>query len=114
MSDIFEKYAELRRRYPEALEEIKKEEDALQRLLEFQDLAEHPGVKALLASCRDTIVGARKQLASDRTLVDSPEKQRELWQLIDARMWFIRLLNRNFEAEIQSIEDQLANDLGQL
>lgn len=110
---IAEKFAQLRAKYPEALPQIQAEQVAFDALLEDKDLASHPAMARVISTCRETIRTARMQLATDKALIDNPEKQRDLWALIEARLWFVRLFARDFDAEMRAIDAQLAQDLGE-
>jgi hypothetical protein len=76
------------------------------RLKEYYD---NPETKALTALCRRDILDARIKLARDRSL--PPEAREELWQLIDARAWFLQMVSRDYDAEIEQIDRQLSDDL---
>jgi hypothetical protein len=113
MSDHFELLATLRAKYPddESLARIEAEETRVKTLLRHKQFATLEVTQELLALCRKDIVAARRKLATDRTLVDDEAAQRALWSLIDARMWFIQMIGRDFEGELQLIEMELATDL---
>ena len=111
MSDIFEKFAEAHRAFPEGADQLRREEQAVQDIMVMQDLAAHEGMQKLLAACRSTVISCRLQLATDKALVDNPQKQRDLWSVIEARTWFISTLSQDFPRQLKLIEDQLAEDL---
>lgn len=108
MSDtLFATIAKLRAQYPDAedLKEIERDEAEVKQLLEGKDYAALPETQRLLTLCRETIVATRLRLSTDRTLT---EMQRlELFATIDARLWFVRLVARDYDAELARIEDTL-------
>lgn len=109
MSKLFDKYAKLKELYPEDLARIEEEERSVSQLLEQQDYVSHPGTRRLIAMCRDEIKTARLKLASDRTL--TPDAHRELWLLIDAREWFLRLVSKDYAGELAQLEAELDTEL---
>jgi hypothetical protein len=111
MTKVFEKYAHIRALYPEDIERIEAEEGQVKQLLELKDYASNPVTKRVLEMCRTDVIACRRKLATDRVLMDNLEAQRELWAIIDARMWFIGLVARDFDGEIQMIENGLDIEL---
>jgi hypothetical protein len=111
MSDIFEKYAAARAKYPEDIARIEAEEAQVKQLIEMQEYAQHPVTKRVLGMCRADVVTCRRRLATDRTLLDDPETQAELWAIIDARLWVIGLLGKDYQGELQLIEASLEPEL---
>ncbi len=111
MTKIFEKFAAARAKYPEAVRDMEAEEQRVQKLLQTKEFAEHPFTKDLLALCRKEIIECRTRLASDRSLIDEPDVQADLWAIIDARMWFIRLVTHDADGEIALIEAGLDAEL---
>ena len=99
----------IRERYPDDIKEIEAEERRLSDLLESQDYYQHPGTQKLVALCRSEIKDARLKLASDRAL--STDAIRELWSLIDARQWFLKLVSKDFAAELAQIAGELDAEL---
>jgi hypothetical protein len=65
-------------------------------------------VQKCLALWRRAIVHARIRLASDAL---SPQQQRELWQAVDCREWFIKMVARDFEAELEQIDREIEDAL---
>ena len=60
--------------------------------------------ESVIAVFRQDIVNARIKLASPNLL---PEQQRELWQIVECREWFIKMLARGYEAELEQIDRDL-------
>lgn len=110
-TSIFEKYAAVREKYPDDLNRIAEEEAHVKELLAMQDLSQHEGMLQLVAACRNAVITARKRLATDRSLLNDPEAQQELWQIVDARLWLLGLLARDFKGEIMMIEAGLEAEL---
>ena len=85
--------------------QVQAEEKRVTELLEQQEYAEHPGTQHLIAMCRDEIKQARLKLATDRTL--TAEAIAELWHLIDAREWVLKIVTKDVQSEIQRIEAEV-------
>jgi hypothetical protein len=47
--------------------------------------------------------------ATNRRLTD--QAGAELWHIIDAREWFVRLVTKDFATELEQIDRQLAKEL---
>ena len=112
MSDILAKYAAAREKYPDDIDRIQAEEAEVKRLLEMQEYATLPMTKHLLETCRRVVVDCRRKLATDRSLLENPEAQRDLWLIIDARLWLIQMLGKDFKGELALIEASLEPELG--
>ena len=78
-------------------------------LLKAQEYYELPTTKALIALCRKDIVDARIKLATNRTLND--EQRADLWHIIDAREWFVRMVAKNYTGELEQIDRELEREL---
>lgn len=111
MTTIFEKYAAARAKYPDDIRRIADEEDALKKLLQLKEYSQHEATKALLEQCRKDVIECRRKLATDRSLLGEPDVQADLWAIIDARLWFIGLVARDFDGEIAMIEAGLDAEL---
>lgn len=109
MSHLFEKYAKLKERYPDDINRIEAEEKQVAGLLEEQEYYQHPGTQRLVRMCRDEIKEARVKLATDRNL--SPDAHRELWHFIEAREWFLKIVAKDFNAELARIDGELDAEL---
>jgi hypothetical protein len=105
----FEKFAELRKRYPEDIQRIEADEKRVTGLLRQQEYANDPTTQELLALCRKDILTARRMLATDRNLTDG---QRDgAWHIIDARLWFVRLVAKDFAGELAQMDQELEAEL---
>lgn len=111
MRDPFELTAKLREKYPDDVAEIEKDEKRLSNLMRMQAYAEHEVTQELLAVARKEVINARSRLATDRTLLEDEQAQRELWTIIDSRMWFIRLVGKDFQGEMKLVEQMLQAEL---
>lgn len=111
MTDILQKYAAARTLFPNDIQRIEVEEEQVRRTLRLQAYADDPVTQELMALCRKQVVDLRRSLATDRALVDNPEAQRDIWTMIDARMWFIELVGKDFEGELSLIGDSLDAEL---
>ena len=111
MSTLFEKYAAARTRYPDDIAHIEAEEERVKKLLQMKEYAAHPVTQELLEMCRKDVIECRRKLATDRTLMLEPEIADGLWKIIDARMWVIQMLSRDFDGELSLIEAGLDAEL---
>jgi hypothetical protein len=111
MSDLFAKYAAAREKYPEDIGRIEQEEKRVKALLNLKEYAALETTQELLTLCRNEVIFARKRLASDRSLLDNPAAQHELWAIIDSRKWFIEMVVRDIESELAIIEMGLDAEL---
>jgi hypothetical protein len=111
MTDILQKYARLRELYPDQVKEIEAEEKRVTNLLKQKEYYSLDTTKALLELCRKDVVAARRTLATDRTLTDDPDAQRQLWAIVDARLWFLERVAQNYDAELDAIDRQLEAEL---
>lgn len=113
MTDIFAKYAALRQKYPEDTKQIEVEEKRVTALLKQKEFYSLPTTTALLDLCRNDVLMARVKLATDRTLIANEAAQRELWALVDARLWFIERVAQNYDAELKAIDMELEAELAE-
>jgi hypothetical protein len=109
MSDVHEKLAALKALYPADAERIEQDGARVSDLLKRQEYANLEATQELMALCRRDIVFARMRLSSDRTL--SPEVRDALWHTIESREWFLKMVGRNFEAELEAIQRDLEAEL---
>lgn len=107
----YEKFAALRVLYPDDLKEIEAEEQRVTELLKRQEYSQLETTQELLALCRRDIVVARKKLATNRSLLGNEAAQRDLWQLIDARTWFLQMVAKDYGTELANIEQELEAEL---
>ncbi len=77
--------------------------------LNEQVYEEHPVIKELIATCRTHIIGARIKLASERAL--NRNRRAELWQFIDSRELFMKMLSENFAGELERVDRELEREL---
>ena len=59
---------------------------------------------SFIAVFRQDIVNARIKLASPNL---SSVQEQELWQIVECREWFIKMLARAYEAELEQIDRDL-------
>lgn len=109
METIFEKYTALRKAYPDDIERIEAEEQRVSVLLKSKDYSELETTKELLALCRKDILASRVQLASVRKLTE--EQRAEHWHIIEARLWFVKMVARNYEEELAQLDQDLEREL---
>jgi hypothetical protein len=78
-------------------------------LLQQQEYFELPTTKRLIASCRREVAAALLKLSSNRTLSDT--QRNELWLLVDRRELFIRMVAKDYSAELERIDRELETEL---
>ena len=78
-------------------------------LLKEQEYYELPTTKRLIALCRKDVVEARLELATHRALTD--EQRRELWLLIDRREWFLKMVAKDYTAELEQVDREIEAEL---
>jgi hypothetical protein len=59
--------------------------------------------------CRKHIVDARMNMSTNRMLTNG--QRNDLWLLVDSREWFIRMVAKNYNAEIEQIDRELEAEL---
>ena len=109
MSQIFEKLAALRERYPEDVARIEADSARIAALLKRQDYQQHEVTQAMVAMCRTDIVMARKKLGTERNLTEA--QRAELWAIVDARQWYLSIATRDVSEEMNNIEAELDVEL---
>lgn len=105
MNDIFQKHAKLRELYPDDIKELEAEEVRTKEALQRAEFSNLPVTRELLARCKQDIVMARMKLATVRNLPE--EARRELWGIIDARLWFVQMAAHDYQAELSMIDQEL-------
>lgn len=78
-------------------------------LLKQQEYHERPEIRRLIACCRKDIVNARITLAADRAL--SREWRQALWRLVDSRELFVKMVAKDYRAELEQIDRELEAEL---
>ena len=86
------------------------EEQRVSELLNEQEYIELPTTKKLMGRCRSDVVAARIKLATDRSLSD--ERRVALWTLIDSREWFLKMVAKDYSAELERIDRELEIEFG--
>jgi hypothetical protein len=109
MTDPFEKTAKLKSLYPDDIARIEADEQRLKDLLAKQEFAQQPVTQELLAVCRKDILAARKMLATNRMLSD--EQRAEAWHIIDARLWFVKMVAKDFDGELAQLDREFESEL---
>jgi hypothetical protein len=79
------------------------------QLLKKQEYFNQEGTQEFLAMCRADIVRARIKLATVRNL--SPQQHTELWQIVDTREWFVKMVAQDYEGELEQIDRELEAEL---
>jgi len=77
-------------------------------LLKDQEYLEDPRTKELIALCRKDIIDARIKLATSSL---NQEQRDELWQLVDSREWFVKMVAKDYRSELEQIDRELEAEL---
>ena len=85
------------------------EDKRVTELLGDQEYYELPTTKRQISLCRKDIVAARLRLSADRMLSDT--QRSELWRLVDGSEWFIRMVAKDYQAELERIDRELEAEL---
>ena len=93
----------------EDVDKIFAEEKHVTELLNKQEYYELPTTKRLIGRCRKDIAAARLKLGTNRTLSDA--QRSELWLLVDSHEWFIRMVAKDYAAELELIDRELEAEL---
>lgn len=104
-SQVYEKLAALRVKYPDEVAQIQQDEERLTKLLQTDEFYQHPVMQDLLSVCRRDIQRSRMLLATNRDLDD--EERDDLWKVIDARLWFVERAAQNYQAELAAMDQEL-------
>ena len=101
--------AELKKLYPDDIARIEADEQRVSDLLRRQDFSSQPVTQELLALCRKDILAARTILATNRSLDDGARA--EAWRIIDARLWFVQIVARDYAGELAQMDRELDAEL---
>jgi hypothetical protein len=107
---IHGRFAQLREAYPDDIGRIEGEEARVTKLLKQSEYFNLEGTQEFLGVCRREIVRTRIKLATERNL--SPQQQTELWQIIDAREWFVKMVSQDYAGQLEEIDRELEAELG--
>lgn len=112
-NDIYQTLAKLREKYSDQDDLLRIESDykRVKELLAQKGLAENETMQELLGLCRKDIINAKIKLATDKSLVGKEDLQRELWFVIEARGWLVKILSKDFASELESIQSELEVEL---
>ena len=106
---IHERFAKLREAFPDDAKRIEDEEKRVSEMLRKQEYYELFETKQLIALYRKDIVDARIQVASNRELTS--EQRFELWNLVDSREWFLKMVAKDYTGELEQIDRELEAEL---
>ena len=81
----------------------------MEKLLNLHENFKQDPTQEFLAMCRKQIIKARITLATERNL--NQRQQAELWQLIDAREWFVKIVAPDFVGQLEQIDRELEAEL---
>ncbi len=79
------------------------------KLLKQQEYYQMDATQELLAVCRKDVVNARLKLSSDQYL--TPARRAELWQIVDAREWFLKMIANDYAGQLEEIDRELEAEL---
>ena len=99
----------MREHHPEDVGLTIAEEKHVTELLKEQEYYELPTTKRLIAFCRKDVAAARLKLGTSRALSDA--QRSELWGLVDRHEWFIRMVAKDYAAELELIDRELEAEL---
>jgi len=91
------------------VDKIFAEEKHVTELLNEQEYYELPTTKRLIGRCRKDIAVARLKLGTNRTLSDA--QRSGLWLMVDSLEWFIRMVAKDYPAELELIDRQIEAEL---
>ena len=74
-----------------------------------QKYHELPTTTRLISLCRRDIVKARLKLCANRAL--SETQRSELWNLVDRHEWFIQMVAKDYDEELERIDRELEREL---
>jgi hypothetical protein len=74
-----------------------------------QQYSQLPESQTLIELWRKEIVAARVRLATDRNL--TAEERQAFWLIVDAPQWFLQMMAKDYEAELEQIARQLEAEL---
>lgn len=77
--------------------------------LRQEEYCELPATKRLIAACRSDVAAARLRLSCNRTLTEA--QRNEIWLLVDSSEWFIRMVAKDYDAELERIDRELETEL---
>lgn len=84
-------------------------ENPVTELLGDHEYYELPTTRRLISLCRKDIVTTRLKLCANRALSDT--QRSELWRLVDSREWFIRMVAKDYQEELEQIDRELESEL---
>lgn len=112
-NDIYQTLSRLREKYTDSddIARIDNDYRRITQLLKAKGLAENESIQELISICRREIIYAKTKLSSDKSLVGDTKAQSELWFIIEAREWFLKIVSRDFDSELETIQAELETEL---
>lgn len=112
-SEIYQTLSRLREKYTDDddINRINDDYQSIRALLARQSFAESEQTQEIINLCRKDILTAKTKLATDRSLIGDEKAQRELWFVIESREWFLKLVVKDYESELQSLYTELQEQL---
>ena len=109
--NLYQTIAELRKKYPDDLRSIDMEQAKVRKLLLAKNFFDNEVTQDLISLCRSDILIAKKRLSSDKSLLGDEKAQRELWFLVESREWFLKLVVKDYDSELQTLQNELEAEL---
>jgi hypothetical protein len=106
---IHKRFGKLRDAYRDDVARIEAEEQRVAKLFKQQEYYQLDTTQELLARCRKDVVNARLKLASEQHL--TPVRRAELWQVVDAREWFLKMIANDYAGQLEEIDRELEAEL---
>ncbi len=111
-NDIYQTLSRLREKYTDAddIARIDDEYRRIAKLLKAKGLAENESIKELVSLCREEVIYAKRKLATDKSLIGDAKAHAELWFILEAREWLLKIVSRDFDGELATIQSELEAD----
>jgi hypothetical protein len=59
--------------------------------------------------CRKDILTVQRMLATNRAL--TPEARAEAWHVVEARLWFVKMVAKDYAGELEQLDRELEAEL---
>lgn len=110
-TSIFKNIQSLKELYPDDVNIIETNALAARELVEGANWAQNEVTVKLVEASRKEILNAKVRLATDRTLIDNPIAQKQLWFIIESREWFLKVATLDYAAAINNLNNDLEREL---
>lgn len=112
-NEIYSTLSRLREKFTDSddLERIDADYRRIGEILKIKGLAENEAMQDLIGVCRTDIKYAKRKLATDKSLLGDEKAQRELWFIVECREWFLKIVTKDFDSELETIQNELEAEL---